>query len=153
MPISINSLIATKFLDVMELDNTSHKSSGTQGKLFSRLAELGIETKTVSHEATHTVAQSSAIEKDLPGGHTKNLFLKCKRGGLYLIIAQSDTQIALNQLHKRLGSGRLSFGKAELLIEVLGITPGSVTPFALMNDHENRVSVLLDVRMMEHAYG
>jgi len=126
--------------------------SKSQTKLFNRFTELGIKTRTVSHPATHTVEESSAIDKDLPGGHTKNLFLKCKKGGLYLVVAQSDTVIKLNQLHKRLGSGRLSFGKAELLKEVLGVEPGSVTPFALINDREALVQVVLDERMMEHEF-
>jgi len=123
-----------------------------QIQLFERLNALGIETRTVSHAATFTVEESSAIDKALPGGHTKNLFLKCKKGGLYLIVAQSDTEIRLNQLHKAIGSGRLSFGKPELLIEVLGVEPGSVTPFALINDIEVRVSVILDRRMMIHNF-
>jgi len=128
------------------------KFSEDQNRLFARFEELGIESRTVLHPATHTVAQSSAIDKDLPGGQTKNLFLKCKKGGIYLIIAQSDSEIKLNQLHKRIGSGRLSFAKAELLVELLGVQPGSVTPFALINDHAVRVRVILDARMMEHEF-
>ncbi|HHQ13792.1 MAG TPA: prolyl-tRNA synthetase associated domain-containing protein [Chromatiales bacterium] len=120
----------------------------TRDELFARLAELGIETQTTEHEAVFTVAQSSVLERDLPGGHTKNLFLKCKKGRLFLIVALNNAVIPLKNLHKMLGSGRLSFGKPDLLLDVLGVTPGSVTPFALINDRQKRVSVILDAPMM-----
>ncbi len=122
--------------------------AATRQDLFERLEALGIETRTVEHPPTFTVAESRAVEKDLPGGHTKNLFLKCKKGRLWLVVALNDAVIDLKTLHKRLGSGRLSFGRAELLEEVLGVPPGSVTPFALMNDRTQRVQVVLDEAMM-----
>ena len=110
----------------------------TRQDLFARLAELGIETATVEHEAVFTVAESSRLERELPGGHTKNLFLKDKKGRLFLVVALGHAQIDLKTLHKTLGCDRLSFGKPELLMEVLGVTPGSVTPFALINDRARR---------------
>jgi Ala-tRNA(Pro) deacylase len=118
--------------------------------LFARLAELGIETRTVEHTPVYTVAESSKLERQLPGGHTKNLFLKDKKGALFLIVALGHAQIDLKTLHKKLGCDRLSFGKPELLMEVLGVPAGSVTPFALINDKVRRVTVILDLDMMRH---
>ena len=122
----------------------------TRAELFARLAALGIETATLEHEAVFTVEQSSKLERTLPGGHTKNLFLKDKKGALFLVVALGSARIDLKTLHKQLGSDRLSFGKPELLMEVLGVAPGSVTPFALINDTGRRVTVVLDQDMMRH---
>jgi Ala-tRNA(Pro) deacylase len=122
----------------------------TRDDLFRRLDDLGIETRTVEHKAVYTVAESTGLERCLPGGHTKNLFLKDAKGRLYLVIAASHTAVDLKTLHKRLGCARLSFGKADLLMEVLGIPAGSVTAFALMNDRESRVSVAIDANLMRH---
>jgi Ala-tRNA(Pro) deacylase len=122
----------------------------TRQELLARLDELGIKTATVDHPAVFTVAESSGLERQLPGGHTKNLFLKDKKGRLYLVVALGHARIDLKSLHKVLGSDRLSFGSPDLLIEVLGVTPGSVTPFALINDKARRVTVVLDADMMRH---
>jgi Ala-tRNA(Pro) deacylase len=97
-----------------------------------------------------TVAESSKLERELPGGHTKNLFLKDRKGSLFLVVALGRAHIDLKSLHKTLGCDRLSFGKPELLMEVLGVPPGSVTPFALINDTAHRVTVILDADMMRH---
>jgi len=118
--------------------------------LFARLARLGIPTETVEHEAVFTVEQSARLERLLPGGHTKNLFLKDKKDKLFLVVALSTARIDLKGLHKLLGSDRLSFGRPELLMEVLGVPAGSVTPFALINDGARRVTVILDADMMRH---
>jgi Ala-tRNA(Pro) deacylase len=118
--------------------------------LFARLARLGIVTETVEHEAVFTVEQSARLERLLPGGHTKNLFLKDKKDKLFLVVTLSTARIDLKGLHKLLGSDRLSFGRPELLIEVLGVPAGSVTPFALINDRAQRVTVVLDADMMRH---
>lgn len=123
----------------------------TRAQLMAKLAELAIATTTVEHEAVFTVAESATLERELPGGHTKNLFLKDKKDKLFLVVALGAAQVDLKTLHKLVGgSDRLSFGKPELLMEVLGVPPGSVTPFALINDTGRRVDVVLDARMMEH---
>lgn len=122
----------------------------TRADLFSKLQDLGIETRTVDHEAVFTVAESDRLERELPGGHTKNLFLKDAKDRLYLIVAHSHTAVDLKSLHKTIGSARLSFGKPELLNEVLGVPPGSVTAFALINDPAGRVSVVVDAHLMEY---
>src|SRR5215475_7167090 len=122
----------------------------TRQDLFARLAELGIASQTVEHEAVFTVAESSKLERELPGGHTKNLLLKDKKDRLFLVVALGHAHIDLKTLHKKLGADRLSFGKPELLMEVLGVPAGSVTPFALINDEARRVTVILDADMMRH---
>lgn len=118
--------------------------------LFARFAELGIDTETVDHPAVFTVAESSKLERELPGGHTKNLFLKDKKGRLFLVVALGHAHIDLKSLHKTLACDRLSFGRPELLMEVLGVPAGSVTPFALINDTAHRMTVILDADMMRH---
>ena len=119
--------------------------------LFTLLDRQGIAYKTVHHPPLFTVEQSRALRGTIPGGHTKNLFLKDKKGALFLVVALEDATIELKGLHRRLGaSGRFSFGTADLLREVLGVEPGAVTPFAAMNDTEGRVSVVLDAAMMTH---
>ena len=124
----------------------------TRQDLLARLDQLGIATRTLDHEAVFTVAESSKLERELPGGHTKNLFLKDKKDALFLVVAQEDARIALGGLHRQLGaSGRFSFGSADLLREVLGVEPGSVTPFAAINDTAGRVTVVLDTAMMQNA--
>lgn len=122
----------------------------TRTDLVSALAELGIETTTVDHSPVFTVAESEALEREIPGGHTKNLFLKDNKGKLFLVVAESHTSVDLKALARRLGAGRFSFGKADLLLEVLGVTPGSVTAFAAMNDRAGRVRVVIDERLMAH---
>lgn len=117
--------------------------------LFAYLDSLGIAHSTTWHEAMFTVEQSAALKADMPGAHTKNLFLKDADGALILIAAEAHNQLKLNQLHRRIGTKRLSFGPAELMTEVLGITPGSVTAFALMNDRSARVRFLVDQILAE----
>ncbi len=120
----------------------------TRDELFSALAELAIETKTIDHPAVYTVAESDKVEIPLPGAHTKNLFLKDDKGALFLVIANSETRVDLKALSKRLGAGRFSFGKPDLLMEMLGVTPGSVTAFAVINDSENRVKIVVDEALL-----
>lgn len=122
--------------------------SEKRAELLAFLSTLGIKTETVDHPPLHTVEESQKLRGDIPGSHTKNLFLKCKKDRLWLVVALEDAHIDLKILHRRIGSGRLSFGKPELLIETLGVEPGSVTPFALINDTENRVNVVLDAAML-----
>src|SRR6187200_1478816 len=124
----------------------------TPSDLFTFLDRLGIAHPTVTHPALFTVEQSRALRGTIPGGHTKNLFLKDKKGALFLVTALEDAVIELKSLHRRLAaSGRFSFGAADLMRETLGIEPGAVTPFAAMNDHDRRVTVILDAALMEHG--
>lgn len=124
----------------------------TPDQLFAALDALGIAHATVKHPPLFNVAQSQALRGQIPGGHTKNLFLRDKKYELYLVVAEEDADIELKGLHRRLGAqGRFSFGAADLLREVLGVEPGSVTPFAAINDTDGRVTVVLDAALMEHA--
>lgn len=118
--------------------------------LLAYLDALGIAHRTVDHAPVFTVAEGDAIKDAMPGGHTKNLFLKSKKNELVLISAHQDTAVALNALHRKLGTGRLSFGKPELLGEALGVTPGSVTAFAIVNDPDQRVRFILDQALMDY---
>jgi Ala-tRNA(Pro) deacylase len=122
----------------------------TRQDLFARLAELGIMTRTVEHEPLFTVAESSRLERELPGAHTKNLFLKDEEGQLFLVVAKSTTRVDLKALARTLKAGRFSFGKPELLMEALGVPPGSVTAFAVINDPKGRVRVIIDAELMKH---
>ena len=125
--------------------------NGTPDQLFAALAALGIAHKTVKHPPLFTVEQSRALRGQIPGGHTKNLFLRDKKNALYLVVAEEDAVIELKGLHRRLGaSGRFSFGSADLLREVLGVAPGAVTPFGAVNDTDARVTVVLDAALMAH---
>ena len=124
----------------------------TPADLFAALDALGIPHSTVQHPPLFTVEQSRELRGRIPGGHTKNLFLRDKKGALFLVVALEDAVIDLKGLHRVLGaSGRFSFGSADLLREVWGVIPGSVTPFGAINDIDNRVNIVLDAAMMEHA--
>ncbi|MEM7215925.1 MAG: prolyl-tRNA synthetase associated domain-containing protein [Pseudomonadota bacterium] len=119
--------------------------------LFNLLDDLGIETKTYEHEAVFTVEESSRIKQNIPGGHTKNLFLKDKKGNFFLVVAEGTAKIKLNSIHGLIGAkGRVSFGNEQALMELLGVKPGSVTAFAPMNDHENRVKVIIDEPLLRY---
>lgn len=123
----------------------------TPDQLFATLDALGIAHPTVKHPPLFTVEQSRALRGQIPGGHTKNLFLRDKKYELYLVVADEDADIELKGLHRLLGaSGRFSFGAADLLREVLGVEPGAVTPFGAINDTACRVSMVLDAALMAH---
>jgi Ala-tRNA(Pro) deacylase len=120
-------------------------------ELFAYLDAVGIAYQTVTHPAVFTVEEARAFRGNAVGGHTKNLFLRDKKGALYLVVAPEDAAIELKSLHRLLGaSGRFSFGSAELMRELLGVEPGAVTPFAVINDKTGRVAVILDAAMMVH---
>ena len=126
--------------------------AATTDDLFAFLDRLGIVHATVTHPPLFTVEQSRALRGRIAGGHTKNLFLKDKKGALFLVTALEDAVIELKSLHRLLGaSGRLSFGPAEQMRETLGVEPGAVTPFGALNDTDRRVTVVLDAKLMAHA--
>jgi Ala-tRNA(Pro) deacylase len=119
--------------------------------LFARLEELDIPSATVEHAPVFTVEESGALRLSLPGAHTKNLFLTDKDGRMVLVVAKDDTRVDLKTLAKRLCAGRFSFGKEELLGAALGVPPGSVTPFALINASAAGVIVVVDKALMDFA--
>ncbi len=123
-------------------------SRAPEKPLFALLDRLGLRHTTVAHAKVFTVADSALVKTSIPGGHTKNLFMKDKRGQLVLVSAHAESQLPLNQLHKALGTQRLSFTDAPQLWEALGVTPGSVTGFALMNDTANAVTFVADEALL-----
>jgi Ala-tRNA(Pro) deacylase len=123
----------------------------TPEDLFRRLDELGIETVTHHHPPLFTVEDSKQLRGTLPGGHHKNLFLRDKKKQTYLVVLPEDQDVDLKSLPERIGSGRLSFGSADRLMEFLGVLPGAVTPFALINDTACAVRVVLDAGMLERS--
>jgi len=122
----------------------------TRADLMNRFQQLGISTETRDHPPVHTVEQAQSLRGSIPGGHCKNLFLKDEKGVLWLIVCLEDADINLKAAPAKIGSKRLSFGKPDLLMEVLGVEPGSVTPFGLINDTGARANVILDEPMMRH---
>lgn len=116
--------------------------------LFEFLDGLGVAHSTVEHLPLFTVDDGRDLHDSIPGMHCKSLFLKDKKEKIWLVVMPGDKRARLNELEKRVGAARFSFGKAELLLEILGVTPGAVTPFALMNDVQKRVTVVLDADMM-----
>ena len=122
----------------------------TPADLFAFLDRLGIAASDHHPSAPVHGRTVAALRGQIPGGHTKNLFLKDKKDALFLVVALEDAAIELKSLHRRLdASGRFSFGSADLLRAVLGVEPGAVTPFAAINDTGRRVSVVLDAAMMD----
>ena len=124
--------------------------TATPDDLFAYLDTLGIAHTTHWHEAVFTVGEGTELKASMPGGHTKNLFLKDKDGAIILIAAEAHSELKLNQLHRLIGTKRLSFGAPDLMEEILGVTPGSVTAFSLINDKAGRVRFLVDAALMEY---
>ncbi len=124
--------------------------SASRQDLFDYLDGLGIAHKTMDHRPVFTVVDSAEIKAGLPGGHTKNLFLKDKAGVFFLICALGDTSVRINKLHPRLGCKRLSFGKAEPLLQHLGVAPGSVTLFSVLNDAAGQITLVLDAALLKY---
>ena len=122
----------------------------TRQELFALLDELAIKTTTTEHIPVFTVEDARKVHGDIKGGHCKNLFCKDEKGALWLIVALEDARIDLKAAKDRIGSRRLSFGRPELLMEILGVEPGSVTPFSLINDKGVKANVVLDAAMMKH---
>jgi Ala-tRNA(Pro) deacylase len=116
-------------------------------ELFAFLDAHGVDHTTLDHPAVFRVGEGEDIKRKLPGAHTKNLFLGDSKGQLWLISAEQGANIDLKRLPAVIGSGRLSFGSSQLLEKTLGVTPGSVTAFALVNDTERRVRFVLDAAL------
>ena len=116
-------------------------------RLLAWMAENDVAQTTHDHPAVFRVEEGLDLKADLPGLHTKNLFLKDKKGRLWLISAAQDTVIDLKRAHRAMGSDRLSFGNETLMWETLGVRPGSVTALGLINDRDRRVTFVLDQRL------
>ncbi|MDI6025700.1 prolyl-tRNA synthetase associated domain-containing protein [Corticibacterium sp. UT-5YL-CI-8] len=120
-------------------------------ELFAYLDSLDISVRTITHPPLFTVADSQNLREDLDGGHTKNLFLKDKKDKFFLLTVEQNAVVDLKQIHHVIGaSSRVSFGSPEALMELLGVIPGSVTAFGVINDTDGRVKIILDAALMEH---
>lgn len=123
----------------------------TRGDLMAFLDALGIRTTTVEHPPLFTVSQSQELRGRIEGGHTKNLFLKDKKGRIFLLVAEEESTVDLKALHRRIGAqGRLSFADGERMQALLGVEPGSVTAFGVLNDADGAVTVVLDRALLGH---
>ena len=120
-------------------------------ELFAFLDSLGISVSTTRHPPLYTVADSQALRGEIGGGHTKNLFLKDRKDNFFLVTVDEDAEVDLKQIHHVIGaSGKVSFGKPEALMELLGVVPGAVTVFGLINDTVGKVKLVLDSGLMEN---
>ncbi|HVZ08517.1 prolyl-tRNA synthetase associated domain-containing protein [Rhodopila sp.] len=124
----------------------------TPDDLFALLDQLHIEHSTVEHPPIFTVEEGRDWHDRIPGLHCKNLFIKDRKGGLWLVVMPGENRADLGRLEKALGAPRFSFARSALLQEVLGLTPGSVTPFGLLNDTKRRVTVVLDHDMLDSEW-
>jgi Ala-tRNA(Pro) deacylase len=124
----------------------------TPDELFALFDQLGIEHSTVSHPPFFTVEEGRPWHDLIPGLHCKNLFIRDRNGGIWLVVLPADKRADLGRLERMLGAPRFSFAKPDVLQEVLQLTPGSVTPFGLINDTKRRVNVVLDQEMLQSEW-
>ena len=129
--------------------NTESEMPTSPEALMENLKELGVEFELHHHEAVYTVAESEKVDAEIPGTHCRNLFLRDKKKKNYLVVLQNATEVDMKKLPDVIGSGRLSFGSDERLWQYLGVRPGSVCPFSIINDTDNNVKIILDKSMME----
>ncbi|WP_075291679.1 prolyl-tRNA synthetase associated domain-containing protein [Pararhizobium arenae] len=122
----------------------------TADELFAFLDSLGIAHKTKRHEPVFTVAESVALRDEIPGGHTKNLFVKDKKDNFFLLTVEENATVDLKTVHQIIGAAsKVSFGKPEKLMEYLGVIPGAVTAFGVINDTNKNVTIILDEGLMK----
>jgi len=124
-------------------------------QLLARLQELGIQSHTIDHAPVFTVEESKELRGQLPGGHVKNLFLRNKKEEMWLVTVEESKRIDLKALGEKLtgatgGAAKLSFGSADRLMQYLGVIPGAVTPFAVINDKTRAVRMVLDQDLLRH---
>ena len=126
--------------------------AATPADLFALFDRLAIEHSTVEHPPFFTVEEGRPWHDKIPGLHCKNLFIKDRKGGIWLVVMPADKRADLGRLEKALGAPRFSFARPDVLQKVLALTPGSVTPFGLMNDTKRRATVVLDAEMLESEW-
>ncbi len=122
----------------------------TQTELLETLDRINIKYENHEHPAVYTVEEAALHHDGIEGVHSKNLFFKDKKKQLFLVVTLSEKPIQIKEVAKKIGAKSPSFGKPDLLAEVLGVIPGAVTPFAVINDESCRVKVILDEEMMEN---
>jgi Ala-tRNA(Pro) deacylase len=122
----------------------------TSDELLLYLSQNGIQATTAEHPAVHTVEESQRLRGDIPGRHTKNLFLRDSKKNFFLAVMDEASTVDLKALRSRIGArGNLSFGTPEMLMELLGVTPGSVSLLGLINDKDNRLTVVIERRLLD----
>lgn len=137
-------------LGALFVDKTpENRFPATPEDLLALLKAQGIDFTLYNHEAVFSVAESEKVDMAIPGAHTRNLFVRDKKENMFLVTLMSDTKIDLGLLAPLIGAGRLSFGSPDRLMKYLGVTPGSVTPFSIMNDKDHKVTLVLDQEMMK----
>lgn len=120
----------------------------TPEDLFARMSRLGLQVSTVHHPPVFTVEEARALRGPLQGSHAKNLFLRNKKGRMWLVVCLENRGVDLRALGRALGAGHLSFGSPRRLMENLGVVPGAVTPLGVINDRGGRVRVVLDSALL-----
>lgn len=123
----------------------------TAEALLERLRCMGISVTTRHHPPVFTVDEAKALRGDIEGAHVKNLFLRDKKGAMWLVVCREDRVLDLTSLAAQIGSKRLSFGSADRLMQYLGVIPGAVSPFAVVNDVDCAVRVVLDRDLMAES--
>jgi Ala-tRNA(Pro) deacylase len=116
--------------------------------IYSRLDELGVDYDTLDHTPTHTVQDAKKLQLDLPAMQTKSLFLRSSDQEFFLVLTPADRQVPLNKLKNQLACGRLSLARTDFLKKILNVRPGAVTPFAIANDQDHLVQMVIDQSIM-----
>jgi Ala-tRNA(Pro) deacylase len=132
------------------MSTPEHSSMSTPAELLARLERMGIQAETFTHPPVYTVEEAKRLRGDVPGAHVKNLFVRDKKGAMWLVVALEDRRVDLRRLAESLGHKRFSFGSERRLMEYLGVVPGAVTLFAVVNDHGGAVRVALDTGLRAH---
>jgi Ala-tRNA(Pro) deacylase len=122
-------------------------------KVYDILRELDISFTKHEHPPVYTVDEAEQHWENITGAHCKNLFLRNKKGkNHYLVLVESGKRVNLKALTSRLGEDRLSFASPERMVRYLGLEPGAVSPFGLINDRENAVVVIIDRDLKEASH-
>ena len=120
-------------------------------QIFDLFNKFNISYKNHTHEPIFTVQDGLHLQKLIPGAHSKNLFLRNKKKSYYCLVSVLENKLVdIKKLSDQLGHGRLSFGSAEDMLNLLKLTPGSVSPYGLINDHDNKIDFILDKDFLDH---
>ncbi len=130
------------------------EAAATAEQVLAALTELGIEHQTEQHTALYTVEDAKTVSYDKPGAHTKNLFLRNKKGRMFLLVVEQDRQVDLRALRDtlQLPGGQFAFASTERMEKYLGVVPGSVTPLAVINDHDGKVQVIIESALLQQEW-
>jgi len=154
-PGSHNASSATESRSKQETDQQHILIDGsspyTPEQLLAQLRQLGIASETIQHEPLRTVNDAKRLRVNLPGAHTKNLFLRNKKGRMWLLTCLEDRDLNLKSLAQSIGAKQLSFASSTRLMHYLGIVPGAVSPFAVINDKTAAVTVVLDSELRDRS--